>query len=235
MLLAARPKRRHLRTARRLTPPKHRTSRPWVSAGDLVGQAERNPERATAHGYHRVVVFTIGHSTRSVDELLALLREPGVTLVVDVRAHPSSRRYPQFNRDVLAGRLGEDGIEYLHLPGLGGRRHPRADSPNGGWQESAFRGYADHMRSPEFRAALCELEAAARGQPTTVMCAEAVWWRCHRRLIADALIVRGWTVVHLGAGDARAVHELPPFAVVEPAGTITYPPAQPSLLTQSES
>ena len=176
------------------------------------------------------MVFTIGHSTRTADELLALLREAGVTLVADVRAYPSSRRHPQFNREALAVWLGEAGIGYVHLPGLGGRRQPRAGSANGGWHDSAFRGYADHMRSPEFRAALGKLEAAAREQPTTVMCAEAVWWRCHRRLIADALVVRGWPVVHLGIGVASAAHELPPFAVVEPDGTITYPRAQPSLL-----
>ena len=176
------------------------------------------------------MVFTIGHSTRSAEGLLALLCEPGVTLVADVRAYPSSRRHPQFDRDALAGWLGEEGIGYVHVPGLGGRRDPRAGSPNGGWQESAFRGYADHMCSPEFRAALVELEAAARGAPTAVMCAEAVWWRCHRRLIADALVVRGWPVMHLGIGDARAMHELTAFAVVEADGTITYPPAQPSLL-----
>lgn len=180
------------------------------------------------------MVFTIGHSTRSAEELLALLREPGVTLLADVRAYPSSRRHPQFDRDALAGWLGEEGIGYVGLPGLGGRRDPRAGSPNGGWRDSAFRGYADHMRSPEFLVALGELETAARGQPTAVMCAEAVWWRCHRRLIADALVVRGWRVVHLGISDARAVHELTPFAVVEADRTITYPPAQPSLLDASQ-
>jgi len=218
---------------------RHRGARSCRSADD--GQCDRRSwccrvrESVLRNGqlrgevYHGPVVFTIGHSTRSADQLLTLLREAGVTLVADVRAYPSSRRYPQFNRDAVAGWLGEAGIGYFHVPGLGGRRQPQAGSPNGGWQQSAFRGYADHMRSPEFQTALGELDAAARGQPTTVMCAEAVWWRCHRRLIADALVVRGWRVVHLGIG-VRAVHELAPFAVVEHDGTITYPPPQPSLL-----
>jgi uncharacterized protein (DUF488 family) len=176
-----------------------------------------------------LTIYTIGHSTRSSEELLALLREAGVELVADVRAYPSSRRHPQFNRDALAAWLGAAGIGYRHMPGLGGRRSPVPGSPNGGWRELAFRGYADHMRSPEFQAALAELEAAARATPTAIMCAEAVWWRCHRRLISDALVARAWRVEHLGIDGAAAVHELTEFAVVGPGGTLTYPPAQGSL------
>lgn len=161
---------------------------------------------------------------------MALLTDAGVGLVADVRAFPSSRRHPQFNRGALAAWLGAEGIGYRHMSGLGGRRAPTPGSPNGGWQESAFQGYADHMRSEEFRLALAELEQAARQFPTAIMCAEAVWWRCHRRLIADALVVRGWRVEHLGIGEGRAVHELPAFAVVEPNGTLTYPPPQTTLL-----
>jgi uncharacterized protein (DUF488 family) len=116
------------------------------------------------------------------------------------------------------------------MPGLGGRRVPVPGSPNGGWQEAAFQGYADHMRTAEFQTALAGLETVARSSVTSVMCAEAVWWRCHRRLIADALVVRGWRVEHLGIGEGRAVHELTDFAVVEPDGLITYPPAQTVLL-----
>jgi len=175
-------------------------------------------------------IYTIGHSTRSADEFVALLTDTGVRLVVDVRAFPSSRRHPQFNRGELAAWLGTAGIGYRHMPALGGRRAPTAGSPNGGWQESGFQGYADHMRSDEFRRALAELEAAARESATAIMCAEAVWWRCHRRLIADALVVRGWRVEHLGIGDGRALHELPAFAVVDASGTLTYPPAQTTLL-----
>ena len=175
-------------------------------------------------------IYTIGHSTRSPEELLALLAGPGVALVADVRAFPSSRRHPQFNRAVLAGWLGDAGIAYRHMSGLGGRRKPVPGSPNGGWEDSAFQGYADHMRTSEFRTALAELEALADECPTAIMCAEAVWWRCHRRLIADALVVRGWRVEHLGIGDSVALHELTKFAVVGPDRTITYPAAQTALL-----
>jgi uncharacterized protein (DUF488 family) len=153
-----------------------------------------------------------------------------VGLVVDVRAYPSSRRHPQFNRPALASSLPEAGLRYMHMPGLGGRRARIEGSRNGGWREPAFQGYADHMESDEFQQALAELEAAARVLPTAVMCAEAVWWRCHRRLIADALVARGWRVEHLGIGEARAVHELSPFAVVEAGGALSYPPAQATLL-----
>ena len=177
-----------------------------------------------------MIAYTIGHSTRSAEELLALLRDAEIKRVADVRAYPSSRRHPQFNRDALAVWLPEAGIEYVHFPGLGGRRDPVPGSPNGGWRERAFQGYADHMASPEFQDALAELERTARGTATTVMCSEAVWWRCHRRLISDALVARGWTVEHLGVGDREAVHQLTPFAVVQPDGLVTYPPQQGSLL-----
>jgi uncharacterized protein (DUF488 family) len=173
--------------------------------------------------------YTIGHSTRSAPEVATLLRDADVRLVADVRAFPSSRRYPQFNRDALAAWLGETGVRYVHMPALGGRRTPAPDSPNGGWQERAFRGYADHMATPEFQRALAELEEAARATPTAIMCAEAVWWRCHRRLIADALVVRGWRVEHLGIGDGRVLHQLTEFAVVGAGTAITYPPAQATL------
>jgi uncharacterized protein (DUF488 family) len=175
-------------------------------------------------------IYTIGHSTRLAEELVALLDEAEVKLVADVRAFPSSRRHPQFTRGALASWLADAGIGYLHLPGLGGRRAPVAGSPNGGWRERAFQGYADHMASDEFKCALAQLMARARESPTAVMCAEAVWWRCHRRLISDALIARGWRVEHLGIGERHAVHELTPFAVAQPDGLLTYPPRQGSLL-----
>jgi uncharacterized protein (DUF488 family) len=174
-------------------------------------------------------VYTVGHSTRTAEELLALLREPGIELLVDVRAFPSSRRHPQFNRRELATWLPAAGVAYRHMPALGGRRNPAPDSPNGGWREPAFQGYADHMRSPEFRCALADLKDAAREAPTVIMCAEAVWWRCHRRLIADALVAQGWRVEHLGVGDDQAVHQLTEFAVVDPDGWPSYPPVQPTL------
>jgi uncharacterized protein (DUF488 family) len=177
-----------------------------------------------------MTIYTVGHSTRSAEELLALLREADVALVADVRRYPTSRRYLQFNRGALVEWLGRAGLEYAHLVDLGGRRVPAPDSPNGGWHERAFRGYADYMESADFQKALADLEAGARKRPTAIMCAEAVWWRCHRRLIADALVVRGWRVEHLGIGETHAVHQLPEFAVVAPGGSITYPPPQTTLL-----
>jgi uncharacterized protein (DUF488 family) len=177
-----------------------------------------------------LTIYTVGHSTRSSEELLALLRDAGVQAVADIRAFPSSRRHPQFNRGALAASLASAGIQYVHIPGLGGRRAPTAHSRNCGWRESAFRGYADHMASEEFLTALADLEATARQSPAAIICAEAVWWRCHRRLVADMLVVRGWRVEHLGIGDARAVHDLPAFAVVAPDGALTYPPSQTTLL-----
>ncbi len=177
-----------------------------------------------------MTIYTIGHSTRSEQELLTILRGAGVRLVADVRALPSSRRHPQFNRAAMEEWLPKGGIEYAHMPGLGGRRKPAPGSPNTGWRESAFQGYADYMASDEFHSALAALEKAARESPTAIMCAEAVWWRCHRRLIADALTARGWRVEHLGVGESPRRHELPEFAVVEQDGSITYPPRQATLL-----
>lgn len=181
-----------------------------------------------------MTVSTVGHSTRSAPELLGILRGADVQLVADVRAFPSSRRHPQFNRAALAEWLRESGIGYEHMPGLGGRRKPAPDSPNAGWREAAFQGYADYMASEEFRDALADLERMARERPTAVMCAEAVWWSCHRRLIADALTARGWRVQHLGLGEPPPTHELPDFAAVEQDGTVTYPPRQATLLDHEQ-
>lgn len=158
-----------------------------------------------------------------------MLKAADVSQLVDVRTVPRSRRNPQFNRDALASSLSEYGIAYRHEPALGGFRRPRPDSPNGGWDHPAFRGYADHMASAEFGQALERLEDLARADRTSVMCAEAQWWRCHRRLIADALLVRGWEVLHLGLRSDPVPHELTPFAVVGADGTLTYPPAQGQL------
>ena len=152
-------------------------------------------------------------------------------VLVDVRAYPGSRRHPQWGRASLQHWLPAAGIEYVHVRELGGRRQARPDSPNGGWRELALRGYADHMASPEFADGLGRLEALAHERATVVMCSEAVWWRCHRRLLADVLTARGWRVEHLGVGERRAVHELTEFALVDELGVLTYPPMQSSLLT----
>jgi uncharacterized protein (DUF488 family) len=162
-----------------------------------------------------VTVFTVGHSTRSTDELVGLLRSAGVRQLADIRTVPKSRRCPQFNSDALARSLADADIAYRHFPALGGLRHPRRDSTNTGWQNESFRGYADYMATDRFREGLEELIAWAASAPTAIMCAEAVWWRCHRRLVADALTVRGIEVRHIVGAGAPAVHEMTSFARAE--------------------
>lgn len=148
-------------------------------------------------------VFTIGHSTRAAEELLALLAEHGVEVLVDVRRFPGSRRHPQFSRDALAASLAEARVQYMHEPDLGGRRKARPDSPHTAWRVEAFRGYADHLETPEAQAALERLIGLAAERRAVILCAEAVPWRCHRRLISDALTARGVEVRHiLGPGRA---------------------------------
>ena len=182
-------------------------------------------DQATGRG----TVFTVGHSTRSIEELLALLDQAGVGTLVDVRTLPRSKRNPQFDGSALAESLSEHGISYWHERALGGFRRPQPGSPNYGWQQPAFQGYADHMASPEFREALERLEVMSADQPTCIMCAEAGWTQCHRRLIADALTVRGWRVLHLGVRKEPEEHELTPIAVVGSDGLLTYPPLQGEL------
>jgi uncharacterized protein (DUF488 family) len=180
--------------------------------------------------YLRDVIYTVGHSTRSLELFLALLAEYQVRLLVDVRRYPASRRYPHFAQAPLSAALAATGIAYRHDPDLGGRRPAREDSPNTAWRSAGFRGYADYMETPAFEQALARLIVDAP-QPSAVMCAEAVPWRCHRQLIADALVTRGTAVRHiLGAGDARD-HQLSPHAQVLDDGRIRYPapPTQPSL------
>ena len=167
-------------------------------------------------------VFTIGHSTRPIEDLLSLLAEHGVRVLVDVRRYPGSRRHPQFSRDALAASLAGQGIEYVHAPDLGGRRAVRPGSPHTAWRVEAFRGYADHMETPEFAAALARLMERAAGETVAILCAEAVPWRCHRRLISDALLAQGVPVLHiLGPGRADP-HELDANARVLPGGRLLY-------------
>jgi uncharacterized protein (DUF488 family) len=142
-----------------------------------------------------------------------------------VRRYPSSRRLPWFNEGALAATLDEVGIEYMHLPELGGRRRPLPGSPNGGWRVGQFQGYADHMASAEFATGLERLLGLARERRTAVMCAEAPWWRCHRRLLSDALLARDQQVIHVSARGELEQHVLTAFAVVE-GGVVTYPPVQ---------
>jgi uncharacterized protein (DUF488 family) len=167
-------------------------------------------------------VLTIGHSNRPLEEFLRVLRAHGATLVVDVRKIPGSRRNPQFGHDTLPQALRQAGIGYVHMPGLGGLRRGRPDSPNTGWENASFRGYADHMLTPEFERSMQELLGHAGGERVALMCAEAVPWRCHRSLIADALVVRGVAVEHiLGAARTRP-HALRPGARVR-GTSVTYP------------
>jgi uncharacterized protein (DUF488 family) len=177
---------------------------------------------------HPGEILTVGHSNHEEAEFLELVRGAGVELIADVRANPRSR-YPQFNRSALAGTMKAAGIGYAPLGAdLGGRREPLPDSVNTALDEGPFRGYADHMRSEQFEAGLGLLEELAGERRTAVMCAEADWTRCHRRLLSDALTVRGWRVLHLGPTGALTPHELSDFAVVE-RGVVTYPEPQTSL------
>jgi uncharacterized protein (DUF488 family) len=142
-------------------------------------------------------VWSIGHGTRPIEELLAILKDAGIQVVADVRSAPGSRRHPQFGQSALASALAASGIEYVHLRGLGGRRDAAPGSPHVALRVDAFRGYADHMASAEFAQDYERLAALARERRTAFMCAETLWWRCHRRMLSDRLAVDGWTVVHL--------------------------------------
>ena len=177
------------------------------------------------------LVLTIGHSARTLEDFIELVRAHGVTRLVDVRTVPRSRHNPQFNLDTLPDALGAAGIRYVHMPGLGGLRHPRPDSPNAGWRNASFRGYADYMQTPEFEAGLQALVKLAGQRQLAIMCAEAVPWRCHRSLISDALTVRGVKVEHIMSARAAQAHVLTPFARVDGL-RVTYPPepgeAQPA-------
>jgi len=167
-------------------------------------------------------IYTLGHSTRSLDELVALLRSAGVSTLVDIRTIPRSRHVPQFDRDALPAALRSRRLRYVHLPALGGLRHARPDSPNTGWRNASFRGFADYMLTESFEAGLAELRELAGARAVAIMCAEAVPWRCHRSLIADALVVRGARVEHIASPTRASLHRPTPFARVED-GRITYP------------
>lgn len=168
------------------------------------------------------LVCTIGHSTHSLDEFVALLVYNGVTHLLDVRTIPRSRRNPQFNREILPDALAATGIRYTHMPGLGGLRHANRNSLNSGWHNLSFRGYADYMQTPEFAENVQQVMEFARTDRCALMCAEAVPWRCHRSLIADALLVRGVQVEDIMAGTDRNPHKLTSFAHVDGLH-ITYP------------
>lgn len=171
-------------------------------------------------------IWTIGHSTRSADEFLALLRAHDIDGLADIRTIPRSRRHPHFAGEQLKARLGQEGVEYRHFAALGGLRKPRPDSPNGAWRNASFRGYADHMLTQEFWGAVGELLDFGAGRNVAVMCAEAVWWQCHRMLLSDALVAREVDVQHImsqrGASSVQP-HRLTPFAQIREEGQVWYP------------
>lgn len=173
-----------------------------------------------------LVLFTIGHSTRSIEEFIRLLKAHGVGRVIDVRTVPRSRHNPQFNRDRLSPALHSARIHYRHMPGLGGLRHARADSLNTGWRNASFRGYADYMQSSTFAESLDRCIELAKQERVTLMCAEAVPWRCHRSLIADALLARGIEAREITSGIRARPHVLTAWARVR-GSQVTYPAVQP--------
>lgn len=172
-------------------------------------------------------VWTIGHSSRSAEEFVGLLRAQSLDAVADVRRHPGSRAHPHFAAHTLACLLAQAGIEYHPFPELGGRRTPATDSPNTVWRNAAFRGYADYMETAAFREGLDRLMALARRRRTAMLCSEALWWRCHRALIADALKARGVAVFHVMAGGKSVEHPYTSAARIE-AGRLTYRPVPSS-------
>ena len=173
--------------------------------------------------------MTVGHSTYPIEVFLELLRGAGVEQLVDVRRFPTSRRNPQYGGAALADALAEHSIGYEHVGDLGGRRPVLPGSCNDGWQTSGFRGYADHLRSPEFAEGLARLEDLAARRRAAIMCAEAPWWRCHRRLLADVLGLRGWEVRHLMTGGRLVEHLPPDFMIAAADGLPCYPAAGPRL------
>ena len=178
-------------------------------------------------------IFTVGHSTRTIDEFVELLRVHGVKEIVDIRSIPRSRFNPQFNADVLEHSLRENHISYRHSKELGGLRHARKDSLNLGWRNASFRGFADYMVAPEFSEGLDALIEVAHAKETAIMCAEAVPWRCHRSLIGDALTKKGWIVRDIMSRTVAARHLLTPFLKIR-KGQLTYPekPLEKRLISQ---
>jgi uncharacterized protein (DUF488 family) len=204
------------------TPPKIAANTTKAKTEDPRSD-KRRPEKSKAEGTRRArqTIFTIGHSTRSLDEFVGMLKAHGIEQLLDVRTIPKSRRVPQFNSEALAPELRKRGIDYVHLQSLGGLRHAKKDSINTGWRNASFRGYADYMGTEEFRAGVSRLLELAGAKRSAIMCAESVPWRCHRSLIGDALLVRGVQVEDIMSATSSRPHELTPFAQVS-GDTITY-------------
>lgn len=170
----------------------------------------------------QISISTVGHSTHSIEDFIGILEAHGIRQLVDVRTMPRSRRVPQFNRESLSASVQTTGILYRHMPGLGGLRHAKRDSTNTGWRNASFRGFADYMQTPEFRENLEKLIEFAGQATTAIMCAEAVPWRCHRSLIADALVARGIQAMEILSAKQSRPHALTPFARVN-GSEVTYP------------
>ena len=168
-------------------------------------------------------VWSVGHSTHTFEAFVRLLAMRDISLLADIRTVPKSRRHPHFHAEALARSLPARGMTYVELPRLGGWRRAAPDSPNEAWRNLSFRGYADYAMSDDFDEGLAHLRELAAGQPTAMMCAEAVWWRCHRRLVADRLVLAGDTVCHIGADGRASTHRLTEFAAVSADGQVTYP------------
>ena len=190
-----------------------------------MARAPKSPNNLKPSGGWAPLVLTIGHSTHPIDQFVELLRQHGVERLVDVRTIPRSRHNPQFNSEALAKSLEHEGIAYAHVKELGGLRHPRRDSINTGWRNASFRGYADYMQTDEFEEALRRLLQLCAEKRCAVMCAEAVPWRCHRSLLADALLARGVAVEHILVRSRRDVHSLTPFARIQ-NNRVVYPGAK---------
>jgi uncharacterized protein (DUF488 family) len=195
----------------------------------VTGVIVNTPSLSNDEQWPRGTIFTVGHSTLPIERFTALLETYGIKLLADVRTVPRSRHNPQFNAEALAASLAAVGIDYMAMPALGGLRHSHRDSPNTGWRNKSFRGYADYMQTAAFNDAVERLIAIGREQRTAIMCAEAVPWRCHRSLIADALAVRGVAAVEILSETNWRMHSLTPFARAR-GTTITYPPEQERLL-----
>jgi uncharacterized protein (DUF488 family) len=196
---------------------------------DRLRQGYGGPPKlyAKAEAGHDVrKIWTIGHSTRTADEFIALLRANAIDGLADIRTIPKSRRHPHFARESLDARLAQESIEYRHFAALGGLRKPRPDSPNGAWRNASFRGYADHMMTADFAAAIDELLGFGERRNVAVMCAEAVWWQCHRMLLSDALVARDVDVQHIMSAKGASTlqpHRLTPFAQIRADGRVWYP------------
>lgn len=179
------------------------------------------------HAKNSLTIFTIGHSTHPIEAFADMLKAHGIEFVIDVRSIPKSRHNPQYNSDTLAATLHGHAIGYGHLPGLGGLRHTKKDSINTAWKNASFRGFADYMQTEDFERRLNTLIETAEKQATAIMCAEAVPWRCHRSLIADALLARGITVMDIMGKTPAKAHTMTPWAHVM-GTTITYPLSEPA-------